>query len=115
MYLDLPLQLLPPTNKDQTLMLVRTEPLKTPDNSEMMWSDYVNTYKEKLYNIADDLTDRLMEGDHNLISGVVKFVKQYKLMVKSHAPNSSLSYALHNFGKSDSKLPATVFHVKKFT
>ena len=45
----------------------------SPDNSEIMWSDNINTYKETLYNIADDLTDRLMEDDHNLISGVVKF------------------------------------------
>ncbi len=45
------------------------------DNSEIMWSDYINTYKQTLYNNADDLTDRLMEDDHNLISGVVKFIK----------------------------------------
>ncbi len=40
----------------------------SPDNSKIMWSDYINY-------IADDLTDRLMEDDHNLISGVVKFIK----------------------------------------
>ncbi len=89
-------------------MLVQTEPLKrkmhgSPDNSEIMWSDNINTYKQTLYNIADDLTDRLMEDDHNLISGVVKFIKH------AHAPNSSLSYALPQLWKSDSKLPAQYF------
>ena len=77
------------------------------DNTKTAWSEHIDTYKESLYEIMDDLTDRLMEGDHNLISGVVKFIKQYKKMVKSHAPNSSLSYALHNFGKSDSKFLPT--------
>ena len=71
---------------------------------EETWLQHINTYKESLYIIADDLTSRLMEGDHNLKSGVGKFIQQYNRMTKSHAPNSTLSYALHNFGKSDSKL-----------
>ncbi len=41
----------------------------------------------------------ITEGDHNVISGVEKFINQYKLMTKSHAPSSYYN-ALHNFGKS---------------
>ena len=73
------------------------------DTEDSILLEHVNSYKELLYSIVEDLTERLMEGDHNLISGVGKFIKQYKQMMKSHAPNSTLSFALHNFGKSDSE------------
>ena len=60
-------------------------------------------FQDELTNIMEDLADRIMEGDHNIISGVSKFIKAYQMMVKSHTPNSSISYALYNFGKSDSE------------
>ena len=60
-------------------------------------------YKTSLMDIVEDLTKRLMEGDHNLLSGTNKFINSYKQMENSQAPNSALSYALHNFGKSDSE------------
>ena len=31
-------------------------------------------FKDALTNIMEDLTDRIMEGDHNIISGVSKFI-----------------------------------------
>lgn len=71
--------------------------------TEDMWITQVAGLKEELTGIMEDLTDRVMEGDHNVFSGVAKFIKAYQMMVKSHAPNSSISYALHNFGKPDSK------------
>lgn len=73
-------------------------------SSDSRWSDYADTYRDKLCDIVEDLTERIIEGDHNVLSGVNKFIQQYKLMTKSHAPSSSIAYALHNFGKSDSKL-----------
>ena len=47
--------------------------------------------------------ERIQQGDHNMISGVTKFLKSYKGMVKSHSPSATISYALHSFGKPDSK------------
>lgn len=47
---------------------------------------------------------RLEEGDHNIISGVSAFVRTYQAMVKSSpAPSAAIAYALHHFGKADSK------------
>ena len=59
--------------------------------------------KKSLYLIVDDILNRLKKGDANLNSGIQKFVRQYKALARSHAPNSAIAYALHNFGKSDSK------------
>lgn len=80
----------------------------TESNSHDNSGSLKNVYQDALTEIMDDLTERLMEGDHNLISGVTKFIKSYKQMAKSQAPNSAISYALHNFGKSDSKLKALI-------
>ena len=66
-------------------------------------NNLVQSLKSSLLEIVDDLSDRLSDGDHNLISGAKKFIQAYKKLECSDAPNSSLSYALHNFGKSDSK------------
>ena len=63
----------------------QTDDKKTDDKQTE--GKQINTYKESLYSIADDLTSRLMEGDHNLKSGVGKFIQQYNRMTKSHAPN----------------------------
>ena len=83
---------------------LHAEEEESVEHKDDSWTNHiVNTYKGPLYDIVEDLTERLMEGDHNLISGVTKFIKQYKAMIKSLAPNSMLAYALHNFGKSDSK------------
>jgi len=67
------------------------------DSTNDPWMEHVKTYKESLYDIVDDLSERLIEGDHNLLSGVGKFIKHYQQMTKSHAPNAALAYALHNF------------------
>ena len=44
--------------------------------------------------------------DHNIISGVSAFVRTYRKMKNTPAPNTSIAYALHNFGKVDSKYQA---------
>ncbi len=60
--------------------------------------EWVQTYKAPLTEILEDLPDRLMDGDHN---GIKKFIKSYKQMQTSQAPDSAIAYPLHNFGKSD--------------
>ena len=47
-------------------------------------------FKTELNKIMDDLTDHIANGDHTIISGVSKFIKS---MMKSHAPNASISCA----------------------
>ena len=59
-------------------------------NTYDMWMTPVAGFKDELINIMEDLTDRIMEADHNVISGVSKFIKAYQMMIKSHAPNSSI-------------------------
>ena len=77
-----------------------------PENEhsiDTQWKKTIECFRNSLSEVMEDLTGRLMEGDHNLIAGASKFINSYKKMVKSQAPNSSISYALHNFGKSDRK------------
>ena len=66
------------------------------------WMAKVAGFKTELANIMDDLTD-CIANDHTIISGVSKCIKAYHGMRKSHAPNTSILYVLHNFGKSDIK------------
>ena len=46
------------------------------DKEDNTLSEYIESYKESMYEIIDDLTSRLKEGDHNLLSGVVKFINR---------------------------------------
>ena len=72
----------------------------------MLTSKQIQDYKQALYGIVDDITERLADGDQNMVSGVTKFIKSYAYMQNlGIAPSSTISYALHNFGKPDSKLP----------
>jgi len=71
--------------------------------TEDKWTTQVAGFKIGLSSIMDDHTDHIANGDHTIISGASKFIKTYQSMMKSHAPNSFISYALHNFRKSDSK------------
>ena len=73
-------------------------------NESKEQENQMQSYRKSLTDIVDDLMERLLEGDHNLISGINHFIKSYNKMEKSPSPNSTISYALHNFGKSDSKL-----------
>ena len=64
----------------------------------------IQSMNEDLISIVDDITYRLSDGDHNFISGVKKFINSYRYMQQSSvAPSATISYALHNFGKPDSK------------
>ena len=47
---------------------------------------------------------RLTEGDHTILSGVTKFIRTYDALKQSHSPTPAIAYALHNFGRPDSKL-----------
>ena len=68
-------------------------------------SEEMQIVEEGLHDIVKDITERLHEGDQNMLSGVKKFIKSYTHMQQSSfAPMASISYALHNFGKPDSKL-----------
>lgn len=62
-------------------------------------------YKQALCDIVDDIMDRLTDGDQNMLSWVTKFLKSYTYMQQSSiAPSPTISYALHNFGRPDSRL-----------
>ena len=74
-----------------------------PTDQEDFCNDVVH-YKHLLDDVVDDLVRRMEIGDHNIVSGVSHFIKTYKRLQSSHSPDSAISYALHNFGKSDRKL-----------
>ena len=80
-------------------------------------SDNINTYmydsedpwqqlsylKESLNKITSDTMSRLEETNHNILSGVTKFIRTYNTMKESHSPTTTITYALHNFGRPDSE------------
>ncbi len=68
------------------------------DDEHTLQTHDCTNYKQLLNDIVEDLTERMDVGDHNILSGVSHFIKS------SHSPDSAISYALHNFGKSDRKL-----------
>ena len=53
-----------------------------------------------------DLIGRLTEGDHTISSAVTKFIHTKNTMKESHSPTPAITYALHNFGRPDSKFIA---------
>ena len=63
--------------------------------------------QQSLNAITTDLMGRLMEGDHTILSGVTKFIRTYDAMKQSHSPTPAIAYALHNFGRPDSKFTLT--------
>ena len=71
-------------------------------DSAQLTNEEIQVIEEDLHNIVNDITEGL--NDQN-ISGVKKFIKSYTHMQhSSFAPTTTISYALHNFGKPDSKL-----------
>ena len=72
-------------------------------DSAQLTNEETKVIEEDLHNIVNDITERL--NDQNMISGVKKFIKSYtRMQHSSFAPTATISYALHNFGKPDSKL-----------
>ena len=72
-------------------------------DSAQLTNEEAKVIEEDLHNIVNDITERL--NDQNMISGVKKFIKSYtRMQHSSFAPTATISYALHNFGKPDSKL-----------
>ena len=67
------------------------------------WKELLLSFQSQLLDTVDDMMERIQQGDHNMISGVNKFLKSYKGMLKSHSPSAAISYALHSFDKPDSK------------
>ena len=68
------------------------------------WQEQLENFHISLTGIVEDMMSRLEGGDHNMISGVSVFVRAYQKMVKSSpAPSAAIAYALHHFGKADSK------------
>ena len=63
----------------------------------------VDVMFSELTSIFKDVTDRVKAGDTSLISGLCKFIQTLKKLQHSHSPGPAISYALHNFGKSDRK------------
>ena len=48
--------------------------------SATLTSKQIQDYKQVLYGIVDDITERLADGDQNIVSGVIKFIKYYAYM-----------------------------------
>lgn len=68
------------------------------------WQKQLENFQASLNGVVQDIMSRLEGGDHNMISGVSVFVRAYQKMVKSSiAPSAAIAYALHHFGKADSK------------
>ena len=74
----------------------------TMPDTEDPWQEHEN-FQASINGVVQDMMNRLEGGDHN-ISGVSVFVRAYQKMVKSlPAPSAAIAYALHHFGKADSK------------
>ena len=71
---------------------------------EDSWQNHCSQLQQSLNEVTTDLIDRLKEGDHTILSGITKFIRTYKMMKQSHSPTPAIAYALHNFGRPDSKL-----------
>ena len=91
----------PPPPDDESDVTVSDEPEVSTDSTDL-WSDSIDSYGDSLSEIVEDLIGRLKQGDHNLLSGVTKFIKSYRKMANSSG-DSAISYTLHNFGQSDSE------------
>ena len=91
----------PPPPDDEPDVTVSDEPEVSTDSTDL-WSEAIQSFGDSLREIVDDLVERLKQGDHNLLSGVTKFIKSYRKMANSSG-DSAISYALHNFGQSDSE------------
>ena len=63
----------------------------------------IEAYKEKLFDIANDILMRVQTGDGNLISGLNRFIRQYGKIKSAICPTPVIAHALHTFGKEDSK------------
>ena len=89
-------------DNDSTLTL--GDGTATPDTDDL-WQEQLEHFKLSLNGVVQDMMSRLEGGDHNVISGVSAFVCTYQKMVKSSpAPSAAIAYALHHFGKADSKV-----------
>ena len=74
-----------------------------PDTDDP-WQEQLENFQASLNGVVQDMMNCLEGGDHNMISGVSVFVCAYQKMVKSSpAPSAAIAYALHHFGKVDSK------------
>ena len=73
-------------------------------DTEDLWQEQLENFQASLTGVVQDMMSRLECGDHNIISGVSVFVRAYQKIVKSSpAPTAAIAYALHHFGKDDSK------------
>ena len=76
----------------------------TMPDTEDPWQEQLQNFQASLNGVVQDMMNHLEGGDHNMISGVSVFVRAYQKMVKSSpAPSAAIAYALHHFGKVDSK------------
>ncbi len=104
---DSSMQLTPSSSCDETMEehICTSEPdCPNPANAEDLWQDQLQSFRSSLSDVVDDLVSRLHDGNHNLVSGVTKFLSTYKKIVTSSvAPSSTLTQAFHSFGKVDSK------------
>ena len=64
--------------------------------------------KSEFENITDDLFQRI-KGDHNLQTGLKRFVGSYKSFLCGPAPYTTLATAFHHFGRNYSKQSTTLF------
>ena len=64
-----------------TILLLHLLKLQTSLNnsstSATLTSKQIQDYKQALYGIVDDITERLADCDQNMVSRVTKFIKNY--------------------------------------
>ena len=56
--------------------------------------EYIEAYKEKLEDITNDMLLRLETGDGNFISGLNKFIREYRKMKTSLFPTPAIAHSL---------------------
>ena len=50
----------------------------TINHLEGPWEDQLKIFRDSLDEVVDDMISRLQDGDHNMISGVTKFISAYR-------------------------------------
>ena len=81
--------------------LEETMDIETSDSGEQKaeeqpeLDEYIEAYRAKLDDITNDMLLRLETGDDNFVSGLNKFIREYRKMKTSLCPTPAIAHSLH--------------------
>ncbi len=78
----------PETLRDETVEMEQTCSSEVEANAtEQLWQEEIQKFKSSLGDEVDELVARIRDGDHNLVSGISRFLTTYKkIATNSVAP-----------------------------